>query len=74
MGLGWAPDLRRGGVSPLPVILALSSGKHWAQYHHAPLLHLLNSARLGLGKFFSETRLSLPLLLYPKLLQLGEGG
>lgn len=76
---GWAglgPRFEEGGISSLPVILIHPSwGKKWVQYHHAPLLHLLNFARLELGKFFSEIRLSLLLPSPPpNLLQFEERG
>lgn len=59
--------MRWGGISSLPVILALSSKDKTGPN---TIIHpLLCPARVGLGKFFSNQIISLPL---PNLLQLGE--
>lgn len=75
MRLGWAPDLRRGGILPLPVnfipVIREKLGPI-SSLHPSSIFYIF--ARLGLGKFFSETRLPFPLFPYPQTAWLREGG
>lgn len=69
MGLGWAPDLRRGGISPLPVIR-----EKMGLIPSRTLPPSSKFCKVEIRKVFSEIRLPFPLFPYPKLLRLREGG
>lgn len=68
MGLGWAPDLRRGGISPLPVIRE--------KLGLIPLRTLPPSSKfceVEIRKVFSEIRLPFPLFPHPHIASVERG-